>query len=236
MNALPKHLLQDVTTAYSHRATAVERVPEGVRIQFEEHADVVVDHVLICIPAPQAHALLAPVEPTMGEALAGVQTTPLWVAMAEASGPPTGDWSAAVLPDHPMISAIIRNQTKPGRPRGEQWVVHATPEWSITHLEDSADAVAEAVEHALRALLPDLSFLNISAHRWRYARVKSSVSLPYLWSDDGRIAAAGDGVLGDGVGAALQSGAALAGRLLGHLHQHSPPPQAPQLPLLQEHR
>ncbi|MFK7927740.1 MAG: NAD(P)-binding protein, partial [Myxococcota bacterium] len=202
MNALPKHLLKDLATRFSHRATAIERVKTGVQIQFEDRPEVVVDHVLVCIPAPQAQALLAHIEPHMSATLAAVQTTPQWVGMAEASGPPPGDWSAAALTDHPVLSAIIRNQSKPGRPRGEQWVVHASTEWSAAHLEDTAEAVSQALRDALHRVLPNLSFMDLSAHRWRYSRVKEPVSQPFLWSDDAKVAAAGDGVLGDGVGAA----------------------------------
>jgi predicted NAD/FAD-dependent oxidoreductase len=116
---------------------------------------------------------------------------------------------------------IVREADKPGRAETECWTVQADAAWSATHVDAEAPQVAERLGAALartlaRALGPGVpGVAEVTAHRWRYARVTQGLDVPCLWAGDAGVGAAGDfGAVADVEGAWL-SGVALAGRVLG---------------------
>jgi hypothetical protein len=99
--------------------------------------------------------------------------------------------------------------------------VQADATWSATHVDAEAAQVAEVLGSALARTLaramgpgvPDVA--EVTAHRWRYARVTRGLATPCLWEREAGVGAAGDfGEVADVEGAWL-SGVALAGRVLG---------------------
>lgn len=160
----------------------------------------------VTCPAPQVATLLD----ASGFALPGVEAAayaPCWsLLLAPDEGPP----DALIEPRDGPIRLIARDATKPGRPAGGL-VVHATPEWSRAHLEESREAIADALTRALgdhlgAALHPTYA----SAHRWRYAQVEDAVGQACLYDPGLRLGAAGDWCLGPRIEAAHDSGLALA--------------------------
>jgi len=238
MSQLVKHLLADVHVRYSQRAIEVSLdrdAPEGpVGVRFEDGSEHRFDHVLVATPAPQAVPLLTSAAPELAERLDAVVYAPCWTLLLAFPVDTGRRWGLAEPNDDPALGCIIRNQTKPGRPPGEQWVVQASAAWSREHLEQDREQVAQALLSHLRQRLDLPEPVHVAAHRWRYARVERPVGEPCLLTASGRLGVCGDGVAGDGVGLALSSGATLAGRLLSHLHHHaSPAPTAAaQLSLL----
>ena len=65
------------------------------------------------------------------------------------------DFDGAFLPG-PALSWVARNNSKPGRPESEAWVVHAGPEWTGTHSSLSREAAADALERELEAFVGPL--------------------------------------------------------------------------------
>lgn len=215
MSALVKHLLADVDARFGVRVTALAQKGGGWDIHDETGVIDHVDEVVIAVPAPQAVPLLG--HHPFAQQLASVEVSPCWAALVTLAGDPGVGWSAVTTQG--PLAWIARNQTKPGRPHGEQWVLHASPAWSAASLERNADIVGPRMVDALTAL-PGLEHLvidTVRAHRWRYALVTRSLDTDALRDADAHLTVVGDGLRGGRVAAALQSGAAGAARILGGL-------------------
>ena len=124
-------------------------------------------------------------------------------------------FDAATIHDHPMVSWLARNRSKPGRTGAETWVAHARHDWSVEHLESEREPIAEAGAEAFRSIVNGAPTpISIAAHRWRHALVDIAAGEPCLESRDGRFVAAGDWCLGPRIEAAWRSGSAAADRVL----------------------
>lgn len=231
MNTLVKHLLADVDVRFGHRVERLTREEDTVVVETPE-GSFEADHVVLATPAPQAVPLVAALAPALADALARVDVDPAWVLMLGWDHPLPRPWGLLHLEDHPCLRLVLRNEARPGRPDAAQWVVHATPEWSRKHLERAPEIVADALAGAARQTLDLPRPTHQVAHRWRYAHVQRPVGRPFL--RQANVWACGDALLGGGVAGALASGAAVAGRLLGHFGATSPEPEPPaQLSLLE---
>lgn len=211
MNGLVKHLLQGLDVRFGHRAQAIEQGSEGFTISFADHPPEQVDQVVVAIPAAQAIDLLV-CRPAFQSLLQQVTVAPCWAVLCAPKAPIQADWSA-IRCQHGAIGWIARNQTKPERPPGEQWVIHASPDWSRAKLEhDKEDCLQELIAETEQLVGQKLHCGYQTAHRWRYALVEEAVGQPCLY--EGGIGVCGDALLGGRVESALVSGIALAGRAL----------------------
>jgi renalase len=176
--------------------------------------------IALAVPAPQAAALLGSLEQKRVAALlvrlGGVNIAPCWTALAAFAAPLALDGPARRFTDG-AVAWVARNATKPGRPAGEGWTVHAGPGWSAERLEDEPGQVAPALLAALAAQLgrhlPEPVW--IAAHRWRYALVTAALGEPCLWDPALRLGLCGDWCLGPRVEAAFLSGLALGEAIAG---------------------
>ena len=173
------------------------------------------DAVILAVPAPQAIALAASGGIEVPE-LERATYAPCWSLMLTLAHvvPNLPD---AYAPEDSAIAWIARNATKPGRPAlPETLVLHATPDWSCVHLEETPAAVASLLaERLTQCLHRDPRVLTATAHRWRFAQVERAAGVPFAWMDELRIGACGDWCLGARVEAAFDSGVALAMHVLG---------------------
>jgi renalase len=177
--------------------------------------DGIFDAVGVAIPAPQALRLLG----GHGRAfrhLADVQMAPCWTAMMAFegqidAGAEARRWTSGAL------SWASCDSSKPQRPAGMQgWVVHASPAWSLEHIDidsrDAARALLDEFAAALGTSLPDPVYLH--AHRWRHALVERPLGLPCLMDEEMAAGACGDWCIAPRVEAAYESGRTLAHSLL----------------------
>ncbi|MEN0064073.1 MAG: FAD-dependent oxidoreductase [Myxococcota bacterium] len=218
MSHLLKHLHRDLAVQLGTRVTEVRREGETCSIRTETESIGPFDVVVVAVPTPQAIPLVP--DPALVARLEGVVTTPVWALLTQLSEEPPVDFVAASLVDHPL-AFVAREHTKPGR-RADvpAWTVHATPEWTTNHLEQSKEEVAAALGSILSETfgVQASHVVYTSAHRWRFARVATPVGVDCLLSDDGRIGVCGDALVGGGVEEALLSGMAMAGRILSDQH------------------
>ena len=113
---------------------------------------------------------------------------------------------------------LIR-QCKPQRAADETWVLHATRQWSTSHLEDDATQVAgEMIAAFATAVGSRLISVHSVAHRWRYALPDPVTSDAALYDATLLLGAGGDWCGGPRIEGALLSGIALAGRVMTHAH------------------
>ena len=83
------------------------------------------------------------------------EVAPTWAAMFEFEDidAPAGLTVDAILADAGPISWVARDDTKPGRARGDRWVVHASAARSRELLEEEADEVVQRLLADFRDLI-----------------------------------------------------------------------------------
>lgn len=171
------------------------------------------DAVVVATPAEQAVPLLAPA-PELAQRAASAELAPCLAVMAGWEQRLEVAFDGAFVEDAPL-AWVARDSSKPGRGPGERWVLHASAEWSLDHLEQEPStwsaALLEAFGVALGQRIPEPSHLQ--GHRWRHARATRPLEPRWLWDPSLRIGACGDWCGGTKVEAAWRSGVGLAGRI-----------------------
>ncbi len=210
MNAPVKALAADHHVTWSTLISGLAQTEDGWQLQSDKGAiDGRFGTIIVAIPAEQAATLLAPWEAKFAEIAKATVSEPCWTLML-AFDEPLGI-AEPIFHDDPAIGWAARNSDKPGRTGPETWVIQASPQWSIDHLEDSQDDVITSLSDHFAELsgtaLPEP--LIASAHRWRYAR-SGRTDFGALYNRDLKIGLCGDWMLGPRVECAWLSGTALA--------------------------
>jgi renalase len=186
--------------------------------------------VVVAVPPEQAAPLLQVHQPDWAQRARSFGMVPCWTLMAVTdelpAATPTGHsqpcavaWDLA-WPVKGTLAWVLRNDRKPGRtaaPGQAHWVVHATANWSQTHLESEAAQVQPQMQQALEQWLGQpLAWHYAVVHRWRYASVSRSAAAPERcwWNPALGLGACGDALGGAGVEGAWQSGRTLAASVL----------------------
>ena len=175
------------------------------------------DAVLVSAPPEQAAALLEPA-PALAFRASTVPMEPCWAVLLAFPRDTGLPFQGAFVEDSP-IGWAADDSSKPGRTGGESWVLHATTQWSRSHLDHEPEAVARelfrAFQEATGADLPAPSFRQ--AHRWRFAKVVQPVYESCFLDEETWLGACGDWFLGPRVEDAYLSGVALAERVRAEL-------------------
>lgn len=162
--------------------------------------------LLITAPPAQAAALLGSADP-FHDRLAAVEFRPCIAAMLSFETALDPGFDAAFVNDAGPLSWVACNSSKPGR-TGHDWVLHATGEWSESHLEDSfedmAGRLANALAERIDEKLPPATIRT--AHRWRYAQAADPVAEGALVDAERKLAIAGDWLSGSRIEGAWNSG------------------------------
>ena len=211
MSAVAAHLAAGLAVQWETRKVRSLVSPAGWQLVDESGGGYgPFDFLVVALPAPQAAELLA-LHPFAIEA-GCVPMDPCWAALAAFVDRLDVPWDAAFVHDSPL-SWVARNSSKPGRPRGPDcWVLHASPEWSAVHLEESVDAVGPqlliAFEAAVGCGLPKAA--HQTAHRWRYSLGADPAGRGVLFDAESGLAVCGDWLSGGRVEGAFLSGTAAA--------------------------
>ncbi len=169
----------------------------------------------LAIPSPQVSALFRQSGLDEFAQVHSVKMRGCWTLMLRFDAPMTLAFDAAFVNEGPL-AWVSRNSSKPGRTGLDTWVLHASPEWSETHLEEDANTVAPLLIEAFQKLgarAPDAW----SAHRWRYASSASPASHRF-WNASLALGLCGDWANGDKVQGAWLSGRELAEQITSHRH------------------
>ena len=211
MNAPGATMAKHLTVAYSSHITSLARNGANWHVTIQggqRHGPF--DAAIVALPAEQAAAFLGAHDLAMASLAMAVRSQPCWTMLVAFDGPlPV---SSDVIRQSGVLAWAARNSSKPGRAPGEAWVVQAEGTWSTAHLEQPAQDIAQTMLKALTGLasgvrLPALR--HLSAHRWRYAMVRSAEH-GALWNKTLRLGACGDWLLGPRVELSWQSGRQLA--------------------------
>jgi hypothetical protein len=215
MSAVTRHLARDLEIRSSIRVSSVTKAGEAWQLTAEDGTALGrFDVTLVTVPAPQAEPLLAQSSELTGAARRA-RLRPCWAVLAAFDRPLDLPLDGAFV-EHPVLSWAARDSSKPGRPAGEAWVLHAGREWSEAHLErdprDVVPGILSAFAEALDRELPPSTYAT--AHRWRHALPDPPLDVPCLYDAGARIGAGGDWCGGPRIEGAFRSGEALAERVL----------------------
>lgn len=206
--------------ALAHWQTTVQRIDRSERgwvVTSAEHGPHLqsYDAVLLAVPAPQAAPLLKVVAPAGAAVVTSARMRGSWAVMLRYSSPVVMPWDGAFINTGPL-RWVARDSSKPGRTGAETWLLHASPEWSEAHMEDSAESVTAALLAALAALsgFTGPAPVAATAHRWRYADTEAPLALGGWWDASLRVGLCGDWLNGGKVEGAWLSGQALAAQVL----------------------
>lgn len=209
MSALTRNIAAPLGTL--HTSVRVTSIAADGRIQDADGNDLgTFDVAVVATPAAQAVPLLA-AAPALAEAAEAAVMAPCLAAMVTVEPaiplPIDGAW----VQDSPL-AWIARNASKPGRPDGDSWVLHATHAWSVANMERSKEDVAAMLWEALGAALGGRTGtpVELVGHRWRYAFPEGPYPTEPLFEAKTGIGACGDWCVGPRVEAAWLSGRRLA--------------------------
>jgi predicted NAD/FAD-dependent oxidoreductase len=216
MNAPVRTLLDGLNAHTGHTLTAVERKDGQWHLSTQEHGRLreAFDALLLTLPLPQVLALSLPWPEAWIRSWSALHMPPCWAALVGWTQEPEVDLGAdGWFVDDPVVAWVARNHRKPGRTPQPHWTIHTTAEWSQAHLEDSPEAVGQALSDWLRRQ-HGKGPADIAVHRWRYARCEGESSALAHWDATQGLGVAGDWLAGGRVEGAWRSGQALAQALL----------------------
>ena len=184
MSAITRHLSRELGLRYGVRVASLKREATTWDLYDQDRTWLgAYDLVVIAVPAPQAVPLLA-AAPPLAEVVEGARMAPCWAAMLRFDGPLGLPYDAAQT-SRGGLEWLARDASKPGR-NGEHstWVLHATPGWSQEHLESDPEEIAGLLGgEFLRVTGSAARLVWSQAHRWRYARVISSIGRDCLFDE-----------------------------------------------------
>ncbi|MBL8813979.1 MAG: FAD-dependent oxidoreductase [Planctomycetaceae bacterium] len=170
--------------------------------------------LVVTLPSPQTAVLLE--DHPFAALAAAIPMTPCWAIMVAFDSKIELPWDGAFVHSSPL-SWVARNSSKPGRNRPlDAWVLHASADWSMAHLEQSPEEAAPqllaAFEDIVGRLLPSSHFLQ--AHRWRYSLGSDPAERKTLVDRENRLIVCGDWLSGGRVEGAFLSGIDAACRMV----------------------
>lgn len=125
------------------------------------------------------------------------------------------NWDGVSMDDE-VISWVSRDSSKPGRPAGERWVIHASPEWSEENFpadeREIKDLLIKRCVDIFDIELPGISFAKI--HKWRYALPVAASSPGCIFDRDSSLAYCGDWCAVPRVEGAFLSGLSVADAII----------------------
>lgn len=220
MTAPARAMAAGLNTVMGLEVTSLSRDTQGWSIHAGEEVFEGFTAVVVAIPAPQTTSLIKTGGLSFLE-LASASYAPCLALMLAFDGEAAFQGERMRREKGP-IAWIARNSSKPGRPAGQEtFVVHASPDWSRTYLDETPEAVLKKLSpFALDLISAPSAPIFATAHRWRYALVEQALAVPCLWDAKAAVGACGDYCLGPRVEAAFDSGEAMARAILDTWSHH----------------
>lgn len=233
MKSISQHLAADLTVKYSTKITEISRASEAWCLREESGRKLsAYDFVVVALPAPQAFPLLAS-SIALSQQAASEPMKSCWSMMLSFNQPLGVKYETVTVHDSPL-ELLTCNSSKPNREiTCENWVAHATNQWTREHLEANPNDVERIMlDHFWKAIgyvngEATHSPAHSSVKLWRFARPTKALSCEYLLDEQLKLGACGDWLGQPDVQGAFLSGIALAGRIMGSLSQNAPERHSP---------
>jgi renalase len=118
--------------------------------------------------------------------------------------------------DDQILSWVARDSSKPGRPDGERWMLHASPDWSnaqwLTYSSTITKAMLERFSTVFDITLADTCYSKL--HKWKYALPVTPLADGCITEPDLALVYCGDWCQGARVESAYLSGITAAAAVL----------------------
>ncbi len=227
MNALGQHLATDLTVHYQTRVTGVANLEsDSGRYQLRDEAGNALgefDVVVWNCPPPQV-AAFAPACTWAGR-LSEVEMLPCWAVIVAFEEKWSVPFDGAFV-NEGALSWIARDSSKPQRDQSRDgasdvWVLHSSVEYAKSKLDVASENVMADLMSELQrvAACSTPTPRSMQSHRWLYARPQQALPESALWDPASGFGACGDWCGGPRVEGAMLSGIAMAGKVLGALHE-----------------
>ena len=167
MSRIGRYLSTDVHLQLGYRVMGLKREENTWWVQGEGgQEDGPYDGVLLTCPGPQSAALL-PDGMSLKVRAETLSYAPSWTLLVTCKTSVPLPYDGIQLTDSP-IGWMARNNSKPGRPEQECWVVQGAPEWSRQHVDQAADEVQTLLLSEFKKL-SGAEPVRVMIHRWLYA-------------------------------------------------------------------
>ena len=213
--AIAEHLARSMNIVYGTGVAEVNRKSRGWQLTAGDCTNLgTFDVALIATTAPSAAALLSEAPAVRGQ-IEQIRMSPCLSVLAAFSKPLDLTFDGAFIHESPL-SWVARNNSKPGRPSIECWVLHASAQWSAEHEQTEASARRQLLLEAFfqAVSLPPVEPALVDSHYWPDAAAQNPMNVGCLWDHDLRLAVCGDWCQMSRVEGAFLSGMAAAGRVL----------------------
>ena len=201
MHALAQHMASKLNVSVNSRVKNVGQKDGKWLLQFEDDAkNSTYDAVIISAPPLQTVPLLKEFK-DLQDKCSVVAMNPCWATMVSFESPLPINFDGIFGDEHDALSWICRDSSKPQRPQGERFVLHASNEWTRKHLNENADVVSTALVKEFFGMTwtPPREFSSVQSYLWHYAAPAQTDSLYDLadesktlrlcgdWSHSGRV-------------------------------------------------
>jgi renalase len=216
MNVLGRFLAESIEIQSETRIASVSK--EGSRFVLTTTAGerYTADQVLVTAPVDQMSDLLSDfdIHPIADK----FTMEPTWTTVVSTSEQLVTEegkvLDACFGGDHPAFDFISIERSKPGRD-SDFVVIHSTPEWAKSHLEEEPDSVAQKMAAMINTTF-NIQSQPVHAHRWRYARPTdpSVTTQKGVFQVDSGLWIAGDYLAGGRVEGSFLAGVEAASRIV----------------------
>lgn len=208
MNALPKFMAQGLDVKLSQK---IVRIAHGVAFT-ESGEQYDFDQLIISAPIPQVLQLFEDsdilLEADEENILSSIQYDPCWAVMAKLKTSGSTIIGGRILENSP-VSWIVDNAEK-GLTENTTITIHASADYSQSHLEENAEKVASELIASVSDIVNVEKIDTYQIHRWRYALASQRATAPFLQLKNYPIYIGGDAFGIGNVEGAFLSGEAIA--------------------------
>lgn len=208
---LVAHLAEGLDVRTGTRVRRIGRPGAKVTVEAEDGHVAEADAVIVTPPLPVALTLLDAGGLSVPERLRTIAYGPCVELLVALDGRAAVPKPGGAQFSEGAVSWLADNEIK-GASERPAITVHASPEWSAAHLEDSDEAITDALLDQVRGWFGKAAPVATRVHRWRHARPAVQLDetcLPAPGTHD-RVVLAGDAFVGVLVGPTVE-GAAMSG-------------------------
>jgi renalase len=193
MNSITKYMAQSINIYFETEITEISFKNNQWHLNTSSQVQVdPFDILILSMPPLQVENLLPdyiPAKKTINKTI----MLPCWAVLAVFDYIIPVKYDGAFITDS-ALSWICRNNSKPGRPDQETWILHASADWSQKHLEDNKEIIIAALLNEFKRITSffDFKLVFSTAHRWRFAENDTNYSEESVWDPNNNIGFCGD--------------------------------------------